>query len=51
MDKFINEPVDYDWTEGDVIREYNKYMNKKIVAARFLISVSKVSEIIKKHNS
>lgn len=51
MENFMNEPVDYDWTESDILKEYDKYQSKKVVAQRFLLTVKAVTEILKKHNS
>lgn len=51
MENYMNEPVAYDWTEVDILKEYDKYQSKKVVAQRFLITVKEVTEIIKKHNS
>ena len=47
MENFINKPVDYSWTEEDVILEYEKIKNKRSVAKIFCITVKQVSDILK----
>lgn len=44
----MNEPVEYNWTEKDVIAEYEKYNDKKTVARIYCISVKEVAEILKR---
>ena len=43
----MNKPVDYDWTEEDIIAEYDKIKDKKKVAKIFCITVKQVSAILK----
>ncbi|EHG33216.1 hypothetical protein HMPREF9467_00827 [ [[Clostridium] clostridioforme 2_1_49FAA] len=43
----MNKPVEYDWTEEDIIAEYVKIKDKKKVAKIFCITVKQVSEILK----
>ncbi|QIX89086.1 hypothetical protein [Enterocloster clostridioformis] len=47
MEKYMNKPVEYDWTEEDIIAEYVKIKDKKKVAKIFCITVKQVSEILK----
>lgn len=44
----MNEPVEYDWTNEDIIREYNDYKDKKAIAKMYLITVKQVTGILKK---
>ena len=48
MDRFMNAPVEKEFTYEDVINAYNKSGDKKDVAKRFCISVSEVTKILKK---
>lgn len=43
----MNKPVDYDWTEEDIIAEYEKIKDKKKVARIYCITVQQVSDILK----
>lgn len=29
LEKYMNEPVEQNWTENDIIEEYEKYKDKK----------------------
>lgn len=44
----MNKPVEYSWTEEDVIEGYKKYNDKKTVARIYCISVKEVTEILKR---
>lgn len=46
MEKFMNEPIPYLWSEPDIIQEYEKCQDKKKVAAIWGISVKEVGEIL-----
>lgn len=48
MEIFINEPVEYNWTENDIIEESQKYNDKKKVAKVYGITVQQVTEILKR---
>lgn len=43
----MNKPVEYDWTETDVIAEYQKIKDKKSVAKIFCITAKQVNDILK----
>lgn len=45
---FMNEPVEYNWTENDVIEEFEKYKDKKMIAKIYDITVKEVTEILKR---
>ena len=45
-DMYMNEPVITNWTNNDVIEDYNTYNDKKIVARRYGITVKEVTQII-----
>lgn len=47
MEIFINEPVEYNWTENDIIEEFEKYKDKKKVAKIYGVTVQQVTEILK----
>lgn len=47
MENFMNEPIVYNWTDKDIIQEYEKYQDKKKVAAIWKITVKEVNEILK----
>ena len=46
--KNMNEPVNANWTNKDIVNDYNQYNDKKIVAKRYCITVKEVTEILKK---
>lgn len=48
MENFMNEPVEYDWTEEDIVEEFEKYKDKKKVAKIYDITVQQVTEILKR---
>lgn len=51
MDKIencINPPVDYEFTDHDIVNEFVKVGDKKKVAAIYKIPVAQVTEILKK---
>lgn len=48
MEIFINEPVEYNWTENDIIEEFEKYKDKKKVAKIYGVTVRQVTEILKR---
>lgn len=47
MENFMNEPVLYTRTDEDIIKEYDKWQDKKKVAAIWGITVKEVTEILK----
>ena len=47
MEKYMNKPVEYNWTEEDIISEYNALDDKKKVAKTYCITTKKVNEILK----
>lgn len=47
MEKYMNSPVEYDWTEEDIIAEYVKIKDKKKVAKIYCITTKQVNEILK----
>lgn len=46
---YMNEPIDYKYTDGDIVQEYNKCQDKKKVAAIWSITVKEVNEILKRN--
>lgn len=48
MDRYMNAPVEYNWTDEDIVREYNKCQDKKSVAKIYCITVKEVTEILKR---
>ena len=46
--EYINKPIEKKWTEKDIIDDFNKYNDKKVIAKRYCIAVKEVTEIIKK---
>ena len=48
MNKYMNEPVDYTFTDEDVIKEYQKFGNIKRTASVFCIDNKTVKEILKR---
>lgn len=48
MQKYMNMPVECEWTDEDIVREYNKCQDKKSVAKMYCIPVKEVTEILKR---
>lgn len=44
----MNEPVEQNWTEENVIEEFEKYDDKKKVAKIYGITTQQVTEILKR---
>ena len=49
MENFMNEPVEQNWTENDILEEYEKYKDKKKVAKIYGITTQQVTEILKRN--
>lgn len=49
MENYMNPPVDCQWTDRDIINEYQRCQDKKQVAKIYLISVKEVTEILKRN--
>lgn len=49
MGNFMNKPVEQNWTENDIIEEYEKYKEKKKVAKIYGITMQQVTEILKRN--
>ena len=47
MKDFMNEPEEKEWTAADIVKEYEKYQDKKAVAKIYGITVGEVSKILK----
>lgn len=47
MEKYMNKPVEYNWTEEDIIAEYQKIKDRKKVAKIYCITTKQVSDILK----
>ena len=45
----MNEPVDYSWTDEEIIAEYEKYNDKKNISKMFCITMKQVNAILKKN--
>lgn len=48
---FINEPIEHDWTNEEIICEYNKLKNKRMVARIFCITVRELNAILDGKNT
>lgn len=46
---FMNLPIEYDWTEEDIVTEFKKVGDKKSVSKIYLIPIQDVTKILKKH--
>ncbi|WP_342759479.1 hypothetical protein [Kineothrix sedimenti] len=47
MEGLMNKPIPYEWTNEDIIKDYEKYKDKKKVAFIWGISLKEVNEILK----
>lgn len=48
MENFMNTPIEYNWTENDIIKEFQKYNDKKKVAKIYGVTGQQVTEILKR---
>lgn len=44
----MNKPVDYNWTDEEIIAEYEKYNDKKGISKMFCITMKQVNVIFKR---
>lgn len=49
MEEFMNKPVDYEWTDQDIILEYQKYQDKRKVSKIFQITIKEINAILRKN--
>lgn len=49
MENHMNAPIQLEWTDKDVLEDFEKYHDKKAVSRRFCIPVSQVTEILKRN--
>ena len=49
IEECINPPINYEFTDQDIVNEYAAVGDKKKVAAIYQIPVVKVTEILKKN--
>ena len=49
MENYMNSPIARQWTDQDIINEYQRCQDKKQVAKIYLISVKEVTEILKRN--
>lgn len=47
MKAYMNKPVDHNWTEEDIVNEYEKIQDKKKVAKIYCITTKEVTDILK----
>lgn len=47
MEKYMNEPVNYSFTDDDIIKEYKCYKDIKKVSTVFLIDSKEVRRVLK----
>ena len=48
---FMNFPIEYGWTNQDIVNEYRKVKDKKKVSKIYLIPVPEVTKILKQENA
>ena len=46
--QYMNEPIITDWTEDDIMNEYEKCRDKRKVSKIFCITVREVTAILKR---
>ena len=49
MENFMNTHIEYNWTENDIIEEFEKYKDKKKLAKIYGVTVQQVTEILKRN--
>lgn len=47
-ENYMNTPVEYNWTEKDIVEEFEKCKDKKMIAKIYDITVKEVTEILKR---
>lgn len=51
MKEHMNEPIEYSWTDQDVLAEYRKWEDKRKVSRIFDIPVSEINKILKRNEA
>lgn len=49
MEKHMNEPIEYSWTDQDIVAEYHKWGDKRKVSRIFGITVKEINTILKRN--
>lgn len=49
MKEHMNEPIEYSWTDQDVLAEYRKWEDKRKVSRIFGITVKEINTILKRN--
>lgn len=48
MENCMNKPDIIEWTDEDILQEFQELKDKKAIAKRYLISVKEVTDILKR---
>lgn len=51
MKEHMNEPIEYSWTDQDVLAEYRKWEDKRKVSRIYDIPVSEINKILKRNEA
>ena len=49
MTDYMNKPVDQEWTDQDIVKDYQLYGNKRKVAWIYDITVAEINKILKRN--
>lgn len=47
----MNEPIEYSWTDQDIVTEYRKWEDKRKVSRIYDIPVSEINKILKRNEA
>lgn len=51
MKEHMNEPIEYPWTDQDIVEEYHKWEDKRKVSRIYDIPVSEINKILKRNEA
>lgn len=51
MEKHMNEPIEYSWTDQDIVEEYHKWGDKRKVSRIYGVPVSEINKILKRNEA
>ena len=51
MIKYMNEPVNYEFTDKDIVKEYERFNDIKKVATTFCLNNKAVKQILKRNGA
>ena len=51
MKEHMNEPIEYSWTDQDIVAEYHKWRDKRKVSRIYGVPVLEINKILKRNDA